>query len=53
MAAACVVQVGAIAAGRTGAPCGCFGARGRVGKASAGRAALLAAAFAVLPLLPR
>jgi Methylamine utilisation protein MauE len=53
MAGACVVQVGAIAAGRTGAPCACFGARGRVGNASAGRAALLAAAFAVLPLLPR
>jgi Methylamine utilisation protein MauE len=53
MAGACAVQVGAIAAGRTGAPCGCFGARGRVGRGSAGRAALLAAAFALLPLLPR
>jgi hypothetical protein len=53
MAGACAVQVGAIAAGRTGAPCGCFGARGRVGTGSAGRAALLAAAFALLPLLPR
>jgi methylamine utilization protein MauE len=53
MAGACAVQVGAIAAGRAGAPCGCFGSRGRVGKASAGRAALLAAAFALLPLLPR
>jgi hypothetical protein len=53
MAGACAVQVGAIAAGRAGAPCGCFGARGRVRKASAGRAALLAAAFALLPLLPR
>jgi hypothetical protein len=53
MSGACLVQVGAIAAGRTGAPCGCFGARGRVGKASAGRAALLAAAFALLPVLPR
>jgi len=53
MAGACLVQVGAIAAGRTGAPCGCFGARGRVGKASAGRAAVLAAAFALLPLPPR
>jgi hypothetical protein len=53
LAGACLVQVGAIAAGRTGAPCGCFGARGRVGRASAGRAALLAAAFALLPLLPR
>jgi hypothetical protein len=53
MAGACAVQVGAIAAGRTGAPCGCFGARGRVGRGSAGRAALLAGALAVLPLLPR
>jgi hypothetical protein len=53
MAGACVAQVGAIAAGREGAPCGCFGARGRVGRASAGRAVGLAAALAVLPLLPR
>ena len=53
MAGACAVQVGAILAGRTGAPCGCFGARGRVGSASAGRAALLAGALALVPLLPR
>jgi hypothetical protein len=53
MAGACAVQVGAIASGRSGAPCGCFGARGRVGAGSAGRAALLAAGLAVLPLLPR
>jgi hypothetical protein len=53
MAWACVVQVGAIVAGRTGAPCACFGSRGRVGKGSAGRAALLAAAFALLPIFPR
>ena len=53
MAGACAVQVGAIAAGRAGAPCGCFGARGRVRTRSAGRAALLAAGLAVLPLLPR
>jgi hypothetical protein len=53
MAGACAVQVGAIAAGRSGAPCGCFGAKGRVGRASAGRAALLAAGLALLPLLPR
>jgi hypothetical protein len=53
MAGACAVQVGAIAAGRTGAPCGCFGSRGRVGRGSAGRAAALAAALAVLPLFPR
>ena len=53
MAGACAAQVGAILAGRGGAPCGCFGARGRVGSASAGRAAALAAAFALVPLLPR
>jgi hypothetical protein len=53
MAGACAAQVGAIAAGRAGAPCGCFGARGRVGRSSAGWAALLAGAFAVLSLLPR
>jgi hypothetical protein len=39
--------------GGAGAPCGCLGARGTVGRASIGRTALLAAALAVLPLLPR
>src|SRR3954463_13785993 len=53
MAGAAAVQVGAILAGRTGAPCGCFGARGTIGKWSAGRAAALAAALALAPLLPR
>jgi hypothetical protein len=53
MAGACAAQVGAIAVGRAGAPCGCFGARGRVGRSSAAWAALLAGAFAVLPVLPR
>lgn len=53
MAGATAAQAGAIAAGRTGAPCACFGAKGRVGKASAARAATLATAFAVVPLLPR
>lgn len=53
MAGACAVQVGAVAAGRSGAPCGCFGAKGRVGSGSAGRAAVLAAALALLPVLPR
>jgi hypothetical protein len=46
-------QAGALMRGRAGAPCGCFGARGRVSRASLARAALLAAAFAALPLLPR
>ena len=38
----------AIAAGRGGAPCGCFGARGRISWGSVARAALLAAAAALL-----
>jgi hypothetical protein len=53
MTGACAAQVGAILAGRRGAPCGCFGARGRVGSGSAGRAVLLASALALLPALPR
>ena len=53
MAGAATAQIAAILAGGTGAPCACFGANGKVGKASAGRAALLAAAFALLPVLPR
>jgi hypothetical protein len=48
-----LAQIGALAAGRDGAPCGCFGARGRVGNASVGRAVLLAAALALVPVLPR
>jgi hypothetical protein len=47
------VQAAVLMQGRAGAPCACFGARGRVSRASVGRAALLAAAFAILPLLPR
>jgi hypothetical protein len=46
-------QATALMAGRAGAPCGCFGARGRVGRGSLARAAVLAIAFAVLPMLPR
>jgi hypothetical protein len=46
-------QATALMHGRAGAPCACFGARGRVSHTSVGRAALLASAFAVLPLLPR
>jgi len=44
------VQAGAIAAGRAGAPCGCFGARGHVSWASVMRTALLASAAALLAL---
>jgi hypothetical protein len=48
-----VAQVVALATGRGGAPCACFGARGRVSDASVGRAVLLAAALTALPQLPR
>ena len=47
------VQASALMRGRGGAPCGCFGSRGTLSRASVGRAGLLAIAFAVLPLLPR
>ena len=35
-----VAQAVALTSGRAGAPCACFGARGRVGRASLARAAL-------------
>jgi hypothetical protein len=44
--------VTAIARGRAGAPCGCLGARSKIGLPGVSRAALLAAAFAALPFLP-
>jgi hypothetical protein len=47
-AAFAAAQAIAIAAGRSGAPCGCFGARGRISWTSVARAGLLAAAAAVL-----
>jgi len=53
LAGAAAAQVGAILNGRAGAPCGCFGAKGTIGRASAGRAAALAAALALAPVLPR
>ncbi len=46
-------QATALVSGRAGAPCACFGARGTISKAAVGRSALLAIAFAALPLLPR
>jgi hypothetical protein len=49
----CAAQGVVLLQGRGGAPCACFGAKGRVGSASLGRAALLAVAAAVLPLLDR
>jgi hypothetical protein len=45
-------QVVAIARGRAGAPCGCFGGRGRIGWWGVARTTALAATFAALPFLP-
>jgi hypothetical protein len=47
-----LLLVVAIARGRGGRPCGCFGSRSRIGWGAAARSACLAAAFAVLPFLP-
>jgi hypothetical protein len=44
--------VGAILRGRAGAPCACFGSRSTVGWTSVARNVVLAACFALLPLLP-
>ncbi len=46
-------QAWALVGGRAGAPCACFGARGRIGRASLARAALMSVALALLPLAPR
>ena len=48
-----LAQAWAIRSGRAGAPCACFGARGKVGQGSLARAALLGGALALLPLLSR
>jgi hypothetical protein len=48
-----LAQAAVLVAGHGGAPCACFGSRGRVGRASLARAAGLAAAFSILPLLDR
>jgi hypothetical protein len=52
MATFALAQAVALARGHAGAPCGCFGGRGRLGWPSVARTSLLAAAFAVLPFLP-
>jgi hypothetical protein len=44
--------VAAIARGRTGSPCGCFGGRSRIGWLAVARTAFLAVALAALPFLP-
>jgi hypothetical protein len=48
-----LAQAAVLISGRGGAPCACFGSRGRVGRGSLARVSLLAVAFAVLPLLDR
>jgi hypothetical protein len=48
-----LAQAAVLVSGRGGAPCACFGSRGRVGRGSLARVSLLAVAFAVLPLLDR
>jgi hypothetical protein len=53
LAGAAAVQIAALAAGRAGAPCACYGAKGRLSTSSAGRTAAFAAAFALAPLFPR
>ena len=47
-----VALVVAIARGRTGSPCGCFGGRSRIGRPAVARTAVLAGALAALPFLP-
>jgi hypothetical protein len=47
-----LLLVAAIARGRAGRPCGCFGSRSRIGWAAVARSACLALAFALLPFLP-
>jgi hypothetical protein len=46
------VLLSALLRGRAGAPCACFGSRSTVSWRSVGRNLVLAACFAVLPLLP-
>jgi hypothetical protein len=53
MAASAAVLVRALRSGRAGTPCGCFGARSRVGRPALARALALGAGFAVLPVVPR
>ncbi|MDQ2984286.1 MAG: hypothetical protein M3R70_10270 [Actinomycetota bacterium] len=47
-----VLLAAAIARGRTGAPCACFGSRSRVGWTGVARTAALAGGFAAAPLVP-
>jgi Methylamine utilisation protein MauE len=47
-----LVLIGAILQGRAGAPCACFGSRGKIGWGAVARNLALAAGFAALPALP-
>jgi hypothetical protein len=47
-----LVMAGAIARGRAGQPCGCFGARSRIGWAGVARNVALALGFALVAALP-
>jgi hypothetical protein len=51
MLAFALALVAAIRGGRSGAPCGCFGARSRVGRGAVARNLLLAGALAATPAL--
>ena len=52
MALFAATMIGSILRGRAGAPCACFGARSTVGWPGVTRTAVLAIAFAAVPLLP-
>lgn len=52
MVAFAVALLVALARGRAGAPCACFGSRSRVSRSAVARNVVLAAAFAALPLIP-
>jgi len=52
MLAFALLLAGAVRSGRAGQPCGCLGPRSRVSRAAVARAVALAAAFALLPLVP-
>lgn len=52
MAMLALALVGAILSGRAGEPCGCFGARSRIGWGAVARNVLLAAGFVAVALLP-
>jgi methylamine utilization protein MauE len=48
-----IALAAALARGRGGAPCGCFGARSRITRAAVARNAAVAAVAAAIPSLPR